>query len=126
MIPKCNDNESFKYSILLYLYYYNIKINKTIVSQIDNNTTPHLSIRFNTDNDMFQFEDKNKHIDLSIINIIRQPIFTTRNNSTIKVTIAKIGNSHGIYKPSIECFYDNINAINEINSNKIKNYKLTD
>ena len=44
----------------------------------------------------------------------------------MKVTIVKIGNRYGIYKPSIECFNDNINAINEINSNKIKKYKLTD
>ena len=136
MTPKCNDSESFKYSLLLYLYYYNITTNKTRVSQIDNNTTPHLSrvsqidnntiphlsIRFNSDNDKDQFEDENKHIDLSIINIVRRPIFTTRNNATIKVGIVKIGNIYGIYKPSIECFNDNINATNEINSNKIKKF----
>ena len=46
MTPKCNDSESFKYSLLLYLYYYNITTNKTRVSQIDNNTTPHLSHLF--------------------------------------------------------------------------------
>ena len=71
MTPKCNDSESLKHSILLYLYYYNIKTNKTRVTKIHNNTTPHLSIRFNTANDIFQFEYENKHIDLSIINIIR-------------------------------------------------------
>ena len=71
MTPTWNDNDSFKYSILLYLCYYNIKTNKNRVTQIDNDTTPHLPIRFNTDNDIFQFEDENKYIDLSIINIIR-------------------------------------------------------
>ena len=122
MTPKCNDSESFKYSFLLYLYYYNIKTNKTRVSQIDNNATLRFSIRCNSDNDTYQFEDENKHIDLSIINIIRRPILTTTNNATIKVTIVKIGNIYGIYKPSIECFNDNINATNEINSNKIKKF----
>ena len=126
MSPKCDDSKSFRYSILLYLYYYNIKTNKTRVSQIDNNTAPHLSIKFNTDNDIYQFEDENKHIELSIINIIRQPILTTRNNATIKVTIVKIGNRYDIFKPSKECFNNNINVINEINTNKIKNYELTD
>ena len=112
--------------IYIILYLYNIKTNKTRVSQIDNNTTSHLSIKFNTDNDIYQFEDQNKYIDLPIINIIRQPIFTTRNNATIKVTIVKIGNRYYIFKPSKECLNNNINAINEINTNKIKNYKLTD
>ena len=36
---KCNDSDSFKYSILLYLYYYNIKIKYNRPSEIDKNIT---------------------------------------------------------------------------------------
>ena len=36
---KCNDSNSFKYSILLYLYYYNIKIKYNRPSEIDKNIT---------------------------------------------------------------------------------------
>ena len=36
---KCNDSDSFKYSILLYLYYYNIKIKYNRPSELDKNIT---------------------------------------------------------------------------------------
>ena len=36
---KCNDSDSFKYFILLYLYYYNIKIKYNRPSEIDKNIT---------------------------------------------------------------------------------------
>ena len=36
---KYNDSDSFKYSILLYLYYYNIKTNYNRPSEIDKNIT---------------------------------------------------------------------------------------
>ena len=36
----CVDSEPFKYSIQLYLYYYNIKNNFPRVSQLNNNLNP--------------------------------------------------------------------------------------
>ena len=126
MNVKCNDRESFKYSILVYLYYYNIKTNKTRVSQIKNNINPYIYIKFNRDNDIYQFEKENNHINLVINNIFGRSMFTSRNSAPIKVTIVKTDDRYAIVKPSKQCFNDNINAINEINSNNIKLYKLTD
>ena len=40
----CSDSESFEYSILLYLYYYNIKNNHARVSQLNNNLNPYIHI----------------------------------------------------------------------------------
>ena len=40
----CNDSESFKYSILLYLYYYNIKKNHGRISQLKNNLNPYITV----------------------------------------------------------------------------------
>ena len=75
---KCNDRDSFKYSILLYLYYYNIKNNYNRPSEIE-------------------------------------------------VTIVKLNDQrYSLYKPTIECFNNNINEINRINSIPPKIYKLTD
>ena len=125
MNVKCNDRESFKYSILLYLYYYNIKTNKTRVSQIRNNINPYIYINFNRDNDVYQFEKENNHINLVIHNIFGRSTFTSRNNAPIEVTIVKIDNRYAIIKPSKQFFNDNIIAINEIKSNNIKIYKLT-
>ena len=124
---KCDDNNSFKYSILLYLYYYNIKNNYLRPTEIDKHSNPYMQIYFNRNNDIYQFEKVNTFIDLLIININDKPIFLTRNNAKIKVTIVKFNDHrYSLYKPTIECFNDNINEINRINSIPPKIYKITD
>ena len=125
MNVKCNDRESFQYSILLYLYYQNIKTNRIRVSQINNNINPYIHVKFNRDNDLYQFEIENNHINPIINNIFPRSMFTSRNNAPTKVTIIRISNRYGLIKPSKQCFNNNINAIDEINSNSIKIHKLT-
>ena len=124
---KCNDSDSFKYSILLYLYYYNIKNNYLRPTEIDKHINPYIQIYFNGNNDIYQFEKDNTFIDLLIIDIIDKPIFLTRNNAEINVIKVKLNDHrYSLYKPTIECFNDNINEINRINSIPPKIYKLTD
>ena len=57
----CNDSESFRYSTLLYLYYYNIKKNHGRISQLNNNLNPYIPIEFNKNSDIAQFEQDNSH-----------------------------------------------------------------
>ena len=71
----CNDSESFKYSILLYLYYYNIKKNHGRISQLNNNLNPYIPIEFNKNSE--QFEQGNSHISLFIIAINSELLFLT-------------------------------------------------
>ena len=52
----CNDSESFKYSVLLYLYYYNIKKNHGRISQLNNSVNPYIPNEFNKNSDIAQFE----------------------------------------------------------------------
>ena len=124
----CVDNESFKYSIQLYLYYYNVKNNHARVSQLNNNLNPHIHIKFNKNVDLVQFEKDNPHIDLFIIDINSKPVFLTRNNAPITVTIVQVNdNRYSLFKPSIYTFNSNINeinTINKINRDIDKNYKL--
>ena len=123
----CSDNDSFKYSVLLYLYYYNIKKNHGRISQLNNNLNPYIHIEFNKNNDLSQFEKDNSHISLFIIDINGEPLFLTRHNASIKVTIVKLNdNRYTIIKPSIHRFKDNIREINKINRDKCVKYKLTD
>ena len=123
----CNDSDSFEYSILLYLYYYNIKKNQGRTSQLKNNLNPYISIEFNKNSDIAQFEQDNSHTSLFIIDINGEPIFLTRNNASIKVTIVKLNdNRYTIIKPSLHRFNDNIKEINKINRDKCKKYKLTE
>ena len=123
----CNDSNSFKYSILLYLYYYNIKKNHGRISQLNNNVNPYISIEFNKNSDIAQFEQDNSHISLIIIDINGESLFLTQNNASIKGTIVKLNdNKDTRIKPSLHRFNDNIREINKINWDKCKKYKLTD
>ena len=126
----CVDSESFKYLIQLYLYYYNIKNNHARVSQLNNNLNPYIHIKFNKNVDLVQSEKDNPHIDLFIIDINSKPVFLTRNNGPINVTIVQVNDyRYSLFKPSIYTFNSNINEINRINKidrDKHKNYKLTD
>ena len=118
---KCSDKESFEYSIQLYLCYYNIQKNHGRVIQLLFNTDPYLSIKFNENNDINQFEKDNPHIDLFIIDDDNNPLFLTRNNANIKVTIVKLNNNrYSLKKPTIECFNANINEINRLKKDTIK------
>ena len=109
---KCNVSDSFKYSILLYLYYYNIKNNYLRPTEISKQSNPYIQIYFNENNDIYQFEKDNTFINLLIIDINNKPIFLTHNNAKIEVTIVKL-NDHRylLYKPTLECFNCNINEI---------------
>ena len=124
------DVESFKYSIQLDLYYCNIKNNDARVSELNNNLNPYIHIKFNKNSDILQFEKDNPHIDLLIIDINSKPVFLTRNNVPITITIVQVNdNRYSLFKPSISTFNSNINEINRINKmdrHKHKNYKLTD
>ena len=124
---KCDLNDSFKYSIPLYLYYNNIKVNYNRPTEIDKHRDPDILIHFNDYNDIIQFERENTHIDLLIIDINDKPLFITRNNANIKITIVKLNEyRYSLCKPTLECFNNNINEINKINNIPGKKYVLTD
>ena len=124
---KYNDSDSFKYSVLLYLYYYNIKNNYWRPAEIDKYSKPYIQIYFNENNDIYQFEKDNTFIDLLIIDINDKPIFLTRNNAKIEVTMVQLNDHrYSLYKSTLECFNDNINEINRLNSIPPKIYKITD
>ena len=123
----CTDKESFKYSLLLYIYYYNIKKNRARVSQLINNINPYIDIKFNENSDIVQFEGDNTHISLFITDSEDNPLFLTRNNASIQVTIVKLNDyRYSLVEPSIKRFVHNINEINKINKDKREKYKLTD
>ena len=123
----CNYKESFKFSIVLYLYYYNIQNNHGTVAQLNNNLNPYIHIKFNENSDILQFEKDNPLTDLFIIDVNGNHLFLTQNNANIKITIVKLnGNKYSLHKPLIECFNDNISEINRLNKSIHKNYKLTD
>ena len=118
---KCKGIESFEYSLRLYLYYYNIKKNHGRVSQLIFNINPYIDIKFNKNNDLEQFEKDNPHIDLFIIDVNSNPVFLTRNNASIKVTIVKLNeHRYSLIKPKLETFNSNISEIKRIKEDTYK------
>ena len=67
-------------------------------------------------------------MELLITDINSEPLFLTRNNTQIKVTMVKISNHrYSITKPRINCNNDNIAEINRIKNVEKENlsgYKL--
>ena len=123
---RCDDSDSFKYSMLLYLYYYNIKTNYNKPNERDKHRKPSIEIIFNKSNDVCESERDNHLIDLLIIDTNDNSIFLTCNNASIKVIIVKLNDYRcSLYKLTLEFFNDNINEKNKINNNKRK-YALTD
>ena len=107
---KFDDNDSFKYSILLYLYIYNITNSCLRPREINKHSNPYIQIYFNRNNDIYQFEKGNTFIDLLIIDINNKPIFLTCNSAKIKVAIVKLNDyRYSLYKPTLESFNNNIN-----------------
>ena len=120
----CTDKESFKYSLLLDIYYYNIK---KIVQWLINNINPYIDIKFNENSDVMQFVRDDPHISLFITDSEANPLFFTRNNGSIQVNIVKLDDyRYSLVKPSIKRFMHNVNEINKINKDKHEKYKLTD
>ena len=108
----CTDKKSFKYSVLLCIYHYNIKKNRARVSQLINNINSYIDIKFNENTDIEQSERDNSHI---------------YSYGSIQVTIVKLNdNRYSLVKPSIKRYMHNINEINRINKVKHEKYKLTD
>ena len=72
----------------------------------------YIDIKFNENSDIEQFERDNLHINLFIIDIDSNPVFLTRNNGSIQVTIVKLNdNRYSLVKPSIKRYMYNINEI---------------
>ena len=53
---KCDNSDFFKYSILIHLYWYNLKINYNRPTEINIHRNPYMLIPFNDGNDINEFE----------------------------------------------------------------------
>ena len=78
-------------------------------------------IHVNDGNDINQFEKDNPLIDLLIIDNNNKPLFLTRNNANMKVTIVKLNDHSYFIKTHIQCFNNNIKGINTTYSTTHKN-----
>ena len=93
--PKSSDEDSFKYSILISLYYYEIKFHPERVSKLklfeDKYNFNHIKPN--------EFEINNPNISLTVFDENNNITYLPRNSSTNKAQIVKINNRYAVVKP---------------------------
>ena len=86
--PKCANEDSFKYSILISLHYYDLKSRKERINRLDKYID---NDKFNSNN-YHTFENNNLSISLNVYDEKQNLIHKSINNSINKAFIVKIKN----------------------------------
>ena len=87
--PKCSDDESFMYSIIISLHYYDISHNPERISTL----RPYINNYDFTDIIPQNFEMNNPNISLSIIDDDKNILYNSRNISNNRAKIVKLKNN---------------------------------
>ena len=98
--PKCTDNDSFKYSILILLHYYDLYNNKERI----NKWNKYIKNYNFLSNNPSGFEINNSHISLTVYNDLNEIIYNSKNKSNNKASIIKINNRYHALKPDQDKF----------------------
>ena len=86
--PKCTNEDSFKYSILISLQYYELNIHKMSINQLNKYTNNHNFESNNYDN----FENNNPYISLSVYDENVKLLYKSWNNTNNEASTVKINN----------------------------------
>ena len=86
--PKCTNEDSFKYSILISLHYYELNIHKKRINQLNKYTNNHNFESNNYDN----FENNNPYISLSVYDENVKLLYKSWNNTNNEASTVKINN----------------------------------
>ena len=93
--PKCTNNDSFKYSIIISLHYYDLNTHKERTNQLNKYINTY-NFKSNNCND---FEINNPNILLTVYNDLNEVIYDTKNKSNNKACIIKINNRYHALNP---------------------------
>ena len=89
--PKCTNKDSFKYSILISLHYYDLNNHKERINQLNKYMN-----KYNfTSNNYNDFENNNPYISLTVYDEYEQILYKSLNNSNNKAYIVKM--NHDTY-----------------------------
>ena len=97
---KCTDNDSFKYSRIISLYYYDLNTHKERTNQLNKYINNYNFVLNNT----CDFEINNPNISLTIYKDLNEIIYNPKNKSNNKAYIIKINNRYHALKPDIDKF----------------------
>ena len=88
--PKCTDNDSFKYSILISLHYYDLNTHKDRINKLNKYIN---NYNFKSNNPC-DFEINNPNVSLTIYNDLTKIIYNSNNKSNNKAYLIKINNRY--------------------------------
>ena len=116
----CSNEDSFKYSILISLYYYHFKEHKERTNKLNKYTNDHnfTSINFN------EFENNNPNISLCIYDDFGKLIHNSNNNSTNKEYIIKINNRYHALKPTKDKYTKLNNLLKQFTQKELSDFIL--
>ena len=86
--PKCTNNKSFKYSILISLHYYELNNHPERINQLK----PYINKYNFTSNNYVDFENNNSSISLTMYDEYGRMLHKSINKTNINAQIVKINN----------------------------------
>ena len=105
--PKSSDIDSFKYSILISLHYYDIPYHRERISNLKQYENKYNFIHITPT----EFEINNSNISLNIFNGDNQKIYTSKNDPTNKAYIVKLKNNRYAAIKPLKNKYTQLNGI---------------
>ena len=118
--PKCTNNNSFKYSILISLDCYDLYNHKERINQLNKYIN---NYNFNLNNSS-NFEKNNPYISLTVFNEHNEIIYKPLNKSNNKAYITKINNRYHALKPDQDKFVQLKQLLRQFTHKELTDYTL--
>ena len=119
--PKCSNNESFKYSILISLHYYHLNNHPERINKLSKYINKY---NFSTSN-YRDFENNNQSMTISVYNENKEIICTPKNNTGNKAHIVKINNHrYNALKPNKDKYIQLENVLKLFTHKELTGYLL--
>ena len=118
--PKCTDNDSFKYLILISLYYYDLYNHKERLNQLNKYINNH---NFKSNNPS-GFEKNSPNISLTVYNEDYEIIYNPKNKSNNKSHIIIVNNRYHTLKPDKDKFIKLKQLLKQFTHKEITKYML--
>ena len=120
--PKCTNEDSFKYSILISLHYYDLKSHKERISQLDKFIN---NYNFKSTN-YHKFENNNQSISLNVYDENHNLIHKSTNDSINKGYIVKINNNrYHVLKPNKDKYIQLRELLNQFSQKELYEFILS-